>query len=647
MKYKLLLVLVFVFGSAITSAQIDNDLSIDAFSSYNNVKVLIDHNYTFSEILNDTNLRFTQQQRISVKGIDYYWIKHTVQNKTAYDKKMAIWTTPSFHSKLFFFDENTKKWKTVVGGEMVANNKTTFKYMPCVFPSNKTSTFYIKVNVKKINHEIENLKSSIYLENYDITASRRQKTYNMWLATVAIVLAFLIYNTYWYFMIREKAYLYYLITLIAGIFYVTSINFFLSLFTSFKFINAAIIPSGIVTYIPFEFIILNLSGLFVIFGITQFARTYLQSKIYLPKWDKTLAFLLITYTLTSLLHIFLLISYYLETNLGIDLFSIISNVQIILIVITIFIIGIKSYAKRKKAAIYFLLSLSLPLFMILALVLSLITFQNNSGATFLPFFAILSITISFAVALVARVNLIKNELSLEKLEKETIAASIAIEQERNLRLNEKIEHDKNEVAAAQHIKLLMKELHHRVKNNLQIVSSLLSLQSFRIKDQAAIDAVKEGQHRIEAMSLIHQKLYVQDNITTVNMQEFIIDIAESLMHAYGYKKNNFRLEINVTETLIDVDKAIPLSIIINELITNAFKYAFTNIENPELKITFTKQMQTAELSVADNGIGIDVHAWETNDGYGKELVQTFTEQLEGTLTLSLDHGTNFRIVFPF
>ena len=166
-------------------------------------------------------------------------------------------------------------------------------------------------------------------------------------------------------------------------------------------------------------------------------------------------------------------------------------------------------------------------------------FSHIDALDYLPNLAILSITVTFAIALVARVNLIKEELSAEKIERQAVAASVAIEKERTLRLEEKIEYDKSEVEAAQHIKLLMKELHHRVKNNLQIVSSLLSLQSFRIKDQAAIDAVKEGQHRIEAMSLIHQRLYVQENITQVNIKEFISDISESLMQAYGFSYANF------------------------------------------------------------------------------------------------------------
>ena len=223
---------------------------------------------------------------------------------------------------------------------------------------------------------------------------------------------------------------------------------------------------------------------------------------------------------------------------------------------------------------------------------------------------------------------------------------MAVEQERNTRLEEKIEFDKRDIAAAKQIKLLMKELHHRVKNNLQIVSSLLSLQSFRIKDKAAADAVREGQHRIEAMSMIHQRLYTHDNITEVNIKEYVTDLSESLMLAYGYNRNNFELKLLIENEMMDVDKAIPLSLIINELVTNAFKYAYTGIANPVLTITLTKAQSDIQLFIADNGKGINMQEWQTNKGYGKELVQTFTKQLDGEMSVTVDSGTIFKITFP-
>lgn len=198
------------------------------------------------------------------------------------------------------------------------------------------------------------------------------------------------------------------------------------------------------------------------------------------------------------------------------------------------------------------------------------------------------------------------------------------------------------------LSLLMKELHHRVKNNLQIVSSLLSLQSFRMKDDAAIAAVKEGQHRIEAMSLIHQKLYTKDDVTSVNIKEFIADIAESLAGAYGFSSDRFKLLLDVENEIMNVDTAIPLSLIINELITNSLKHAFAVTDMAYLTVKLQREGGDILLTIADNGKGINMDNWNNNNGsFGKELINTFTNQLKGKISIKVDSGTKVVLIFPY
>lgn len=634
----------FLFMTANVLAQVDYYITTNQITQLDTVNVLIDRDYSFQEILSNRDLQFTKQSKIKIKDIDNYWIKCTVATNFAYDQTFALWTLPKFASELYYFDKGLKKWQSVKGGEMVANNSTLFKYMPCVFNANESTTFYVKVNVSEINQSDNYLKTSITFENEKLTTANRKKDYDWWLSTVAIVLAFLIYSLYWYIMMREKVYLYYLIMLAGGILYITSVGFFLSYFIPYKTVNAALEIDSNVIYTPIELLMAYLASVIVIYGLVQFTRLYLNSKEHFPQWDKCLR---VSLTVYMIIQTAMVIAEYFKWINPSYKSILANNLLLLLILITITALAFKSYKHKIQGSNYFLSALLIPFVFLLTLVICLTVTQNNTGLKVLPNLCILSITITFGIILVAKVNLIKKELSNEKFEKQAAVAQNEIEKERNLRLQEKIEYDKNEVAAAQHIKLLMKELHHRVKNNLQIVSSLLSLQSFRIKDQIAIDAVKEGQHRIEAMSLIHQKLYIQDNITQVNIKGFITDIAESLMEAYGFKNDRFQLQLEVNEELIDVDKAIPLSIIINELITNAFKYAYNSVENPELKISFTKHSDNATLLVSDNGTGIDTNAWENNDGYGKELVQTFTEQLQGTLTLKVNNGTIFQIDFPY
>lgn len=196
--------------------------------------------------------------------------------------------------------------------------------------------------------------------------------------------------------------------------------------------------------------------------------------------------------------------------------------------------------------------------------------------------------------------------------------------------------------------LLMKELHHRVKNNLQIISSLLSLQSFRIKDATASRAVREGQQRIEAMSLIHQRLYTKENVTEINIREFVTDLIDSLQSAYGYGRDDISVNMEIDNELMNVDHAIPLSLIINELVTNAFKYAYQDNDHPELSISLRKQGDKLKLIVADNGKGVNPEEWQSKQGsFGKELIQTFVKQLNGHLSLLVNNGTRFTLTIPY
>ena len=196
------------------------------------------------------------------------------------------------------------------------------------------------------------------------------------------------------------------------------------------------------------------------------------------------------------------------------------------------------------------------------------------------------------------------------------------------------------------LKLMMKELHHRVKNNLAIVSSLLKIQSSKIEDEKAVKAVRQGQQRVEAMSLIHQRLYQTDRVTNINIKEYINDLAESLMSAYGFQSEEFDLEINIEKEQLDVDLAIPMGLIINELLTNSFKYAYQNVERPLLKIDL-KMNEGLTLEVQDNGPGIDMERWQkAKDSFGKKLIAGLTKQIGGTFHLEHHKGSYFKLEIP-
>lgn len=197
--------------------------------------------------------------------------------------------------------------------------------------------------------------------------------------------------------------------------------------------------------------------------------------------------------------------------------------------------------------------------------------------------------------------------------------------------------------------LLMQELHHRVKNNFAIVASLLNLQSHGLKDEKAIQAMRAGQQRIEAMSLIHQRLYMTDQLTSVNMEEYLTDLATGLTQAYGYHSGNFELVLTIEQKQLDVDAAMPLGLIGNELITNSLKHAYSNVPRPWLGISLFWDKSDLVLEVYDNGSDLDLINWEKKGSrisFGKQLISSLSNQLGARVEVRQQGGARFRIYVP-
>lgn len=196
----------------------------------------------------------------------------------------------------------------------------------------------------------------------------------------------------------------------------------------------------------------------------------------------------------------------------------------------------------------------------------------------------------------------------------------------------------------QKLDLLMRELHHRVKNNLQLVSSLLRLQSRQIGDENAAAAIKAGQLRVEAMSLIHQRLYRTEGISLVNMEEFTQDLLEKIAFAFGFQLEALDSVVAFDPIELDVDKAMPMSLVLNELITNSFKYAFANTSRPAIQVTLSKDGDKMRLHYADNGDGFPDNP-SSAASFGSKLIASLCGQLGGQPRTWSDRGANFELVF--
>ncbi len=193
---------------------------------------------------------------------------------------------------------------------------------------------------------------------------------------------------------------------------------------------------------------------------------------------------------------------------------------------------------------------------------------------------------------------------------------------------------------------LLKEVHHRVKNNLQTVVSLLELQSENLKDEA-LSAIHESQNRIYAMSLIHQKLYQTDKIASINMQPYLLELCNRLQDIYNpERKINFDMQVAPLE--LDVSQAIPVGLIVNEAVTNSIKYAFNHlVSNPEISIVLVQnKKQDFKLIIADNGVGLPL-SFNINDtiGLGYKLMNALAGDIDGKLIVESEEGTVIKVLF--
>ncbi|QDW25998.1 hypothetical protein FFJ24_014675 [Pedobacter sp. KBS0701] len=193
---------------------------------------------------------------------------------------------------------------------------------------------------------------------------------------------------------------------------------------------------------------------------------------------------------------------------------------------------------------------------------------------------------------------------------------------------------------------LIKEVHHRVKNNLQLTMSLLNSQSYYLEDLSAIEAIKESQHRLKSIALIHQKLYQTENVTTINIQPYIVELVEYLKESINDdKKISFELDILNLE--LDISKAVPLGLIINEAITNIFKYAFQGMPGGKIVIKLKEQQEDRyELFIKDNGIGLAPDFdYEQSNTLGIILMKGLSAQIDGTFIMESYNGVSVSLIF--
>ena len=200
--------------------------------------------------------------------------------------------------------------------------------------------------------------------------------------------------------------------------------------------------------------------------------------------------------------------------------------------------------------------------------------------------------------------------------------------------------------------VLLQEIHHRVKNNLQVVSSLLDLQLDYIEDKQALKMFQDSQNRIKSMALVHEKLYQSRDLVKIDFADYIRDLTAYLFGSYKVNPDAITLKINVEDVSLNIDMAIPCGLIINELVSNSLKHAFPPEEDGpasqegEIRIGLYADGDKLILIVSDNGVGLPKDLdFRNTESLGLQLVDIFTDQLEGTIELDRSGGTAFKITF--
>jgi PAS domain S-box-containing protein len=195
-------------------------------------------------------------------------------------------------------------------------------------------------------------------------------------------------------------------------------------------------------------------------------------------------------------------------------------------------------------------------------------------------------------------------------------------------------------------KVLLEEIHHRVKNNLAIISGMLQLQAFEAENEEIRNALNDGQLRIQSIGIVHELLYQSENFVDISFEEYISKLIETIKNTLPFNHQHIDVEVDTGDVLLDINQAIPTAILINELVTNAYKHAFDDNRSGTIEILLKKSDQEISIIVRDDGKGLpEDFSVGDHASIGMNLIETLTNQLDGELFYTSDRGTEFKVVF--
>jgi len=422
LKYCLVLFALFFALPASLIAQAQN---IDFF------EILPDAHYSLEQVRTTQGKGFVPYKKDMPFEADYYWVRFVGKNGSPYAQNVCVYTFPIFRNALFYYNYEKKAWAKVEAGMEIYTGHKRNNVHSFILQGGRQDTLYVKIKTAMLRKSPYLAAISLSMQSEKLYTEREQFLFLIWIATLTVMCAFFLYNLYIYFIFRDLTYLYYLLIVGSGMVYITALNHFFNVFWQARYFQIEVRPEGIYS-VDINSLMLHLSILGVMTGFVQFTRLYLQLAYYLPAWNKVLL-----RGLWALWGMFLVSDvltfsgvYYIDR-----LSSVFQNILILLLITGLLLAGMRTYQKGYSPARYFLIANALPLLLMMLLAGYFSLYINSGVISIASNIALIVQTLAFAVALVARVSVIKEELK----QKQTEAHALQNEKEHIIARNQFIE----------------------------------------------------------------------------------------------------------------------------------------------------------------------------------------------------------------
>ena len=535
------------------------------------------------------------------------WVKFTLKNSTNKTINRIIEYDNALATDVHFFspDNSRKSYKEHHDGLIHADKgrKTINPIFKISLKANESKTYYIKAS-----SYITTLIIKLNIWNNDSFYAKEIKHQLILAFFFGSMIILALYNLFIYFFTKDISYLFYVL-------YITGV-----IIHHLLYVGAANIYILNQTWMIYAVQFASIFIAFPVFALALFSKTFLQTKQY-PVFDKILNLFIVLIPISLVLFI------------STDIFNKYRNLLAIVLLVYLIILTVYASFKRNRQAYFILFG------WIIILIAGLFMYLSSAGVfninLYYPYLietAFVLEAIIFSVALADRIN------NLQKEKAESDKKLIIQQQNEKERLETKVAEKTKDLKTALDEKgLLLKELNHRVKNNMQTIVSLIRLQSDEIDDEKHQDIFTTIQNRINAMSHLHELLYKQDNISHVNAYEYFDLVIEEIKESYD---NDVNINFDI-RTDLKMEQAIYCGLILNELITNSFKYAFPN-KKGNIDIKLDKDNNSFKLYISDDGIGYNKE--RPSDSLGLVLVNTLAkEQLKGDIKIDSTQGVKVEI----